>query len=283
MKPLEPLRRSLVEQVRATFNDRGKGEAPVQRSANAMLPATSVAWRVHGDVTTMMVGGVSGLLMEMLHPLALAGVWDHSNFRTDMLGRLRRTARFIAQTTFGERTAAEAAIARVCRIHAQVKGSLPDGTPYRADDPHLLAWIHIAGARAFLDGWIRYGEPRMNRADQDRYFAEVAEVAHMLGADPVPTTRGGADALINEFRTELQANDRSREVAHIILNPPVTTLRGAPAQAIIGQAAIDLLPIWASRMHGLRRSSLFTRPAVDAATYGLASTLRWAFAGEVER
>ncbi len=219
----------------------------------------------------------------MLHPLALAGVWDHSNFRDDMLGRLRRTARFIAQTTFGDRTEAETAIARVCRIHARVTGTLPDGTPYMANDPRLLAWIHIAGARSFLNGWIRYGEPRMSRADQDRYYAEVAEVAQMLGANPVPVTRAGADALIAEFRAELAATDRSREVARIILKPPMTSLRGAPAQAVIGQAAVDMLPPWAARMHGLRQSNLFLRPAVAAATLGLARTLRWAFAGEANR
>ena len=282
MNPVEALRRGLVEQVRATFNDRSKGEAPVQRSDHAMLPPTAVAWRVHGDVTTMMVGGVSGLLLEMLHPLALAGVWDHSNFRSDMIGRLRRTARFLAQTTFADRDEAEAAIARVRRIHARVTGTLADGTPYHADDPRLLAWIHVAGARSFLEGWIRFGEPGMSRADQDRYFAEVAEVALLLGADPVPVTRAGADALIEDFRVSLQSTDRSREVARIILKPQMSGLRAAPAQAVIAQAAVDLLPPWASRMHGLRRSAL-ARPAVDAATFGLASTLRWAFAAEAQR
>lgn len=282
MNPVEALRRNLVEQVRATFNDRGKGEAPVQRSDNAMLPSTSVAWRVHGDVTTMMVGGMSGLLLEMLNPLALAGVWDHSNFRKDMLGRLRRTARFLAQTTFGERAEAEAAIARVNRIHAAVTGVLPDGTAYRADDPRLLSWIHVAGSRSFLDGWIRFGEPGMSRDDQDRYFAEVADVARLLGSDPVPETRAQADALIEEFRGELQTSDRSREVARLILHPRATTLRTMPVQAVIGQAAVDQLPRWARSMHGLDASGV-TRPAVDFATFGLASTLRWAFAAEARR
>jgi uncharacterized protein (DUF2236 family) len=282
MNPVEALRRRLVEQVRATFNDRGKGEAPVQRSDNAMLSPSSVAWRVHGDVTTMMVGGMSGLLLEMLHPLALAGVWDHSNFRKDMLGRLRRTARFLAQTTFGDRAKAEAAIARVNRIHAAVTGVLPDGTAYRADDPRLLSWIHVAGSRSFLDAWMRFGEPGMSMADQDRYFAEVADVARMLGSDPVPETRAAAEALVEDFRRELHASDRSREVARLILNPPATSFRTKPVQAVIGQAAVDLLPRWARTMHGLDGSGL-TRPAVDAATFGLASTLRWAFAAEAQR
>jgi uncharacterized protein (DUF2236 family) len=279
---IESFRRGLVGQVRNVFNDRGQGETPVQPSDNALLPRGSVAWRVHGDVTTMMVGGVSGLLLEMLHPAALAGVWDHSNFRNDMLGRLRRTARFIALTTYAERSDAEAAIARVNRIHAKVTGTMPDGTEYRANDPRLLAWIHVAGAISFLNAWMRYGEPAMSRRDQDAYFAEVADVARRLGADPVPETRNDAEALIAGFRRELRTTARSREVAQLILNPQAAGLRAIPVQAIIAQSATDLLPRWARKMHGLR-SSMMARPMVDAATFGMASTLRWAFSEEVKQ
>ena len=279
---IETLRQGLVGQVRDAFNDRGQGDAPVQPSDNALLARDSVAWRVHGDVTTMMVGGVSGLLLEMLHPAALAGVWDHSNFRQDMLGRLRRTARFLALTTYAERSEAETAIARVNRIHAHVTGTMPDGTVYRANDPKLLAWIHVAGASSFLNAWIRFGEPAMSLSDQDAYFHEVADVARRLGADPVPETRAAADALIEQFRHKLRSTDRSREVARVILNPQAGGLRTLPVQTVIGKAAIDLLPRFARKMHGLN-GSIFARPMVDAATFGMASTLRWAFAAEVKR
>ncbi len=279
---VEKIRQGLVGQVRDIFNDRGKGEAPVQPSDNALVPRGSVTWRVHGDVTTMMVGGVSGLLLEMLHPAALAGVWDHSNFRKDMLGRLRRTARFMALTTYGERSEAESAIDRVNRIHAKVTGTMPDGSEYRANDPRLLAWIHVAGAVSFLNAFIRFAEPGMSRSDQDAYFAEVADVARRLGADPVPETRAAADALIEEFRAELRATNRSAEVARIILRPPAADLRSLPVQTVVSQAATDLLPRWARKMHGLTGSRL-GRPMVDAATFGMASTLRWAFASEPKR
>ena len=174
---LSPVRRALVRQVRATFNDQSKGEKPVPASDQALFPPGSVIRRVHGDVTSMMVGGIAALLTQMLHPKALAGVWDHSDVHADMLGRLRRTARFIAVTTFGHRDKAEAAIARVRAIHEQVRGSLPDGSEYRATDPGLLAWVHVAGAVNFLDGWRRYAEPAMSVVDQDRYFAESGEIA----------------------------------------------------------------------------------------------------------
>lgn len=274
----DAVRRALIGEVRALFNDSARGEKPVERATDPFLPRGSVPWRVHGDVTTMMVGGVSALLMQMLHPSAAAGVWDHSNFREDMLGRLRRTARFIAVTTFGDRDLAEAAIDRVRRIHGAVGGVRPDGLPYRADDPRTLAWVHVAGAVPFLDAWVRFGEPGMSRADQDRYFAEVAPVARALGADPVPASRAEAEALIRDFRAELVADARSREIARIVLRARPRKLAALPVQSLMMQAAVDLLPPWARTMHGLHASSL-ARPAVDGLTYGLAGTLRWAFAG----
>ena len=134
----------------------------------------------------MMVGGIAALMLQMLHPKVLAGVWDHSGFRDDMNARLRGTARFIAQTTFETRAAAEVQIARVRHIHDKVAGTLPDGTPYSANDPRLLAWVHVAEATSFLAGWMRYGEPGMSITDQDRYFAEIAIIGDLLGADPIP-------------------------------------------------------------------------------------------------
>src|SRR5215218_3488404 len=207
---LAPVRRALVRQVRATFNDQSRGEKPVPASDQALFPPGSVIRRVHGDVTTMMVGGIAALLTQMLHPKALGGVWDHSGVAEDQLGRLRRTARFIAVTTFGHPDSVEAAIARVKAIHGRVTGTLPDGTEYRASDPALLAWVHVAGAINFLDGWRRYGEPRMSRSDQDRYFAESGEIARLLDADPVPKTRSEAERLIAEFRSELRSDQRTR-------------------------------------------------------------------------
>ncbi|UYY76108.1 oxygenase MpaB family protein [Sphingomonas sp. R1] len=266
----------MIGQVRAVFNDAARGETPVQRSMNGLLGPDSVVWRVHGDVTTMMVGGVTALLLQMLHPAVLAGVWDHSKFRHDMLGRLRRTARFIAQTSYAERGEAEAAIGRVREIHQHIRGVLPDGTPYRADDPRLLAWVHVTEAVSFLDGWVRYAEPGMSRADQDRYFAEFAQVAEALGANPVPHSRAEAQALISAMRGELRYDDRTREVARLLLEQPAPNFATKPFQAMTFAAAIDLLPGWARQMHRLATPPL-AAPAVRLGTRGVAETLRWAF------
>ena len=270
------MRRLLVGQVRGVFHDSAGGQTPVVASDRALHPPGSVIRRVHGDVTSMMIGGVSALLLQMLHPAALAGIWDHSRFRDDMLGRLRRTARFIAVTTYAERAEAEAEIARVRRVHEHVRGTLPDGTAYAAGDPWLLAWVHVCEATSFLDAWMAYGEPFMPLAEQDRYFAEAALVARALGADPVPESRADARALMTRFRSELAMTPRTREMARIVLRQPAPSLGLLPAQAMMMQAAVTLLPGWARRMHGFSMPAL-ARPLVRASAFALAGTMRWAF------
>ncbi len=272
----EPIRRRIVREVRATISGAADGSARIMPSDDALFAPDSVIRRVHGDVTSMMVGGISALLLQMLHPAVLAGVWDHSNFRADMLGRLHRTARFIAVTTYAHRDDAEAAIARVRRIHAVIGGTLPDGRPYHADDARLLAWVHVSEAVSFIDAWHRYGRAPLTLSEEDAYFAEFAVVAEMLGADPVPRTREEADALIATMRPELRADDRTREVAALVVRPPARSMAAVPVQALTVGAAIDLLPDWARAMHGFGGAGV-ARPLVRAGTSGIARTLRWAF------
>ncbi|KMS51683.1 hypothetical protein V474_03365 [Novosphingobium barchaimii LL02] len=271
-----PIKRVIRNQVVGMFNDSQRGEVPVVRSRNALFTPTSVAWRVHGDVASMMAGGIASLLLQMLHPSVLAGVWDHSNFRTDMHGRLRRTARFIATTTYADRSEAEAMIRRVRSVHDGVRGHLPDGTAYDANDPALLAWVHVTETRSFLDAWIRYGEPWMSRADQEQYFAEMALIGGALGADPLPRTRREADRLIAGMRPALKVDARTAEVARLILHPAATSRLAAMPGRLAGQAGVDLLPRWARALHGLSPSALRT-PLVRAGTLGVAQALRWAF------
>lgn len=276
--PAAPLRRAMIGQVRAVFHDQARGERPVARSRDALFEPGSPIWRVHGDVVAMMVGGIAALLLQMLHPAALAGVWDHSNFRQDMLGRLRRTARFIAVTTYAERREAEAAIARVNRIHRHVAGVLPDGTPYSAQDSHLLAWVHVTEATCFLRAWQRYGPAPLTPGAQDRYFQDFARIARALGADPVPVERAGARRLIDAMRPQLKVDARTVEVARLIIRQDSPNLVLAATQRLLTHAAIGILPDWAAAMHGLRTPRL-ARPAIGPGTAGMARALRWAFRG----
>lgn len=271
----ERLRLALVGRVRAVFNDAQSGEEPVPPSGDALFEKDSPIRMVHADVVGMMVGGIRGLLLQMLHPHALQGVLDHSNFRADMHGRLRRTARFIATTTFGHRDQAMRAIERVNRIHAKVEGTLPDGTPYAATDPRVLAWVHVAEATSFLAAYLRHVRPAMPGHEQDEYYRQFAVIARALGADPVPLDRNEAEAIFRDLRGDLTTSVEAREVADLVLNQRP---EGAPraVQAMLGSEAVTLLPPFARSMLGLERPGLAALPA-RAATWGAGKTLRWAF------
>ena len=234
-----------------------------------------IAWKVHGDLTSMMIGGVAALLLQMLHPGALAGVWDHSGFRKDMRGRLRRTAQFISGTTYGSTATAESLIDRVRMIHDRVDGVLPDGTRYSANDPALLTWVHAAEAWCFLAGYIRYVDPAFSRDDQDRYLAEAAVVAERLGATDVPVTRAALDAYLTAMRPALRCDHRTREVAEALFSQPAPSRALAPFQRPTMEAGVDLLPDWAARMHGRRQPAL-QRAGLRLGVTGVGTLMRWA-------
>lgn len=274
--PTRLLKSAIATQVVGLFKDQSRREKPVTRQTDGLFGPHSVAWRVHGDVTSMLVGGIAALLLQMLHPAVLAGVWDHSKFQTDLHGRLRRTARFIALTTYGGRAEAETAIARVCRIHESVQGLLANGTAYSANDPSLLAWVHVTEAMSFLGAWIRYAEPTMSAADQDRYFTEVARIAAALGANPVPQNRAEADDVVQLMKPYLLCDGRTRQIARLVLTEPAPSIMLEPLRLITTQAALELLPGWARYMHGMSEPGL-DRWLVRASAFGVAQTLRWVF------
>ncbi len=271
----ESLRQQLVGRVRAVFNDVDSGQAPVPPSENALFEKDSPIRMVHADVVSMMVGGIRGLLLQMLHPHALQGVLDHSNFRTDMHGRLRRTARFIAVTTFGDRDRAQESIERVNRIHKAVRGELPDGSAYSATHPRTLAWVHVAESTSFLAAYLRHVRPDMPGHEQDEYYRQFAVIAKALGADPVPLDRRDAEKIFRELRADLRASAEAREIADLVLNQRP---EGAPraVQAMLGAEAVALLPPFARSMLALDRPGLAAFPA-RAGTWGMGKTLRWAF------
>jgi uncharacterized protein (DUF2236 family) len=230
---------------------------------------------VHADLVGMMSGGIRALMLQMLHPHALQGVLDHSNFREDMHGRLQRTARFIAVTTFGHRDRATAAIERVNAIHAKIEGTLPDGTPYNATNPRTLAWVHVTEAQSFLAGYLRHVRPNMPSHQQDEYYRQFAVIARALGADPVPLTRNEAEQIFRELRHDLRTSPEAREVAQLVLTQRP---KGTPfaVQTMLGADAVSMLPPWSRSMLGLSDPGLVALPA-RAATWGVGKTLRWAF------
>jgi len=243
----------------------------------------SMSWQVDGDFTRMLIGGISALMLQALHPLALAGVWDHSNFRQDMLGRLRRTGQFISGTTFGSTRDANWLIEKVRTIHLQVTGTGLDGRPYAASDPELLTWVHVAEVSTFLAAHIRYRNPHLSAADQDQYYDEIALVAERLGATNVPRSRQQIADYLERVRPQLLCDERSHEVMRLLLNAPAPSLLAKPFGALMMQAGIDLLPDWASDQLGLQQQPL-TRKLVRAGVSSTAPILRWAVRnGSVQR
>ncbi|MEC5404868.1 oxygenase MpaB family protein [Paraburkholderia sp. MPAMCS5] len=243
----------------------------------------SMCWKVHADFTSMMTGGISALMLQALHPLALAGVWDHSMFRTDILGRLRRTATFIAGTTFGSRHDALALIERVKRIHLGVSGMAPDGRPYRASEPALLTWVHVAEVSSFMTAHLRYVNPALSVVAQDQYFEETAQIAHMLGAADVPRSRTEIDAYLLAMQPELIASERTRELVGILTNAPAPSAAMRPAGALMFNAGVDLLPDWAQTMLGFERYALIRRAVARPGVRLVAPVIRWALVNGVSK
>ncbi|CAD6544266.1 oxygenase MpaB family protein [Paraburkholderia metrosideri] len=243
----------------------------------------SVCWKVHADFTSMMTGGISALLLQALHPVALAGVWDHSTFRTDILGRLRRTATFIAGTTYGNRHDALALIERVKRIHLGVTGVAPDGRPYRASEPALLTWVHVAEVSSFMTAHLRYVNPLLPVAAQDQYFAETARIAEMLGASDIPRSRAEIDAYLLAMQPELVAIERTRELVTILMNAPAPSFSMRPAGVLMLNAGVDLLPDWAQGMLGFSRYATVRRALTRPGVRLVAPVIRWALVNGVSR
>jgi uncharacterized protein (DUF2236 family) len=203
----------------------------------------SAIMRVHGDAS-MFIGGLRALLLQSMHPLAMAGVATHSDYRNDPWGRLQRTAEFLAATTFGSARAAEEAVARVRAVHNRVTGTASDGRTYSANDPHLLRWVHVAEVDSFLFAHQRFGERPLDQGERDAYVADTARVAHSLGVPAPPTSERALRDQLRMFRPELHASKEAKDAArYLVLTPPLP-MPARIGYSAIAAAAISTLPRW---------------------------------------
>ena len=229
---------------------------------------------VHADAS-MFVGGLSALLLQTLHPLAMAAIDAHSEYRHNPWGRLQRTSTFLATTTYGTETDAQRAVDRVRAVHARVHGTAPDGRPYDATDPHLLEWVHLAEIRCFLAAYRRYGAAPLTPEQQDGYVADAARVARALGVPEPPLDLAEAERRFASYRAELSATPAAREAGrYLVLNPPLP-LVARPAYLALSSAALDLLPWWARTALGLPLPMPF-RASAPVAGHLLVRGIRWA-------
>ena len=231
--------------------------------------------RVHADAS-MFVGGLRALLLQSLHPLAMAGVAQHSDYRGDPWGRLQRTSTFLAVTTFGTATDAQRAVDKVRGIHRRVRGQAPDGRDYRADDPHLLEWVHIAEVDSFLQAYQLYGAAPLDQAGRDDYVADTARVAAALGVLDPPRTEADLRTRLAGYRSELCSTEAAREAARFLLvTPPLSLLARAP-YGVLAASAVSMLPPWARLPLRLPYLPPLEATAIRLSGRVLVSGIRWA-------
>lgn len=233
--------------------------------------------RVHADAS-MFVGGLRALLLQSLHPLAMAGVAEHSDYRGDPWGRLARTSTFLAETTFGTATDAQRAVDRVRGIHRRVRGTAPDGRAYQATDPHLLEWVHIAEIDSFLRAHQLYGAEPLDQRGRDDYVADTARVATALGVPDPPRTERELGDRIEAYRPELKSTAAAREAARfLLLTPPLPLLARAP-YAVLATTSVAMLPSWARAPLWLPYFPPVEATVVRGSGRLLVGGIRWALA-----
>lgn len=238
-----------------------------------LLGPDSMPWEVHADFMAMMIGGISSLVLQALHPGALAGVWDHSSFRSDLQGRLGRTAFFIAATTYGSTAMANQMINKVNRIHGHITGVDEFGKPYSAGDPHLLNWVHLTETSCFMRAYLRYRNPYLASADADRYFIDMRLIGSRLGAINLPGTASATDQAIAAYLPELHYGERARTIVTLLDEYP-SSLHSRPFVRLVSKAGFMNLPDWVYPLIDRKVPSSFERIAVQSAIHLIAKPIR---------
>lgn len=237
----------------------------------------SAVVRVHGDAS-MFIGGIRAVMLQSLHPAAMTAVAEHSGYRGDLWGRLARTSTFLATTTFGAEKDAQRAVDIVRAVHKRVTGTLPDGTPYAASDPHLLAWVHVAEIESFLVAHQIYGQAPLDQEGRDAYVAEAALVARKLGVLDPPTSEAELRAVLGDFRPELRATTQAREALAYVIHEPPLSAAARPAYRVLCAAAIALMPEWSRSPLDLPHRPRLERGPVRLGGRAATTGIRWMMA-----
>lgn len=282
LNPVEAMRRGLGSVLRSRVagpDAEVKAKAIWGAEGERWHRPEDAIWHVNADAA-MYAGGIRSLLLQTLHPAAMAGVAGHSGYKSDPWGRLQRTSEFVAMTTYGPIQSAEALIAKIRGIHERVRGKTDDGTPYRASDPHLLAWVHDTETQSFLESFKAYGVGRLSQAERDEYVAQAAPVGELLGAVGLPHTEAELAAAIEAYRPELRASPEALDTVRFILRTPPVPWIARPGYWMLAAGAIATLPGWARQMLGLPTGRWFDvlvgRPLGRFAT----AAVRWGLHGE---
>ncbi|MBX3741377.1 MAG: DUF2236 domain-containing protein [Akkermansiaceae bacterium] len=207
----------------------------------ALVPADSVSWRVFANPVTLVIGGITAVLLELAEPRVRSGVWDHTTFRTDPLRRMRRTGMAAMVTVYGARSQATRMISGVRRMHEQVRGTTPDGIPYEANDPELLRWVHATAAFGFLEAYHHYVQP-LDQAERDRYYEEGAPISCLYGAEAAPVSEKELIGLFTGTLPLLEPSEILSEFIGIMESLPLLPPPLRRFNRTIVSASVGLLP-----------------------------------------
>jgi uncharacterized protein (DUF2236 family) len=272
VNPRVSLARAVRERVAGDFEAQ---HAEISREGERWFTEQDAIWRVHGD-TSVFIGAIRALLLQSLHPVAMQAVAEHAGFDADFCGRFQRTSRYVALTTYGTVPDAERAIAAVRAIHRRVTGTTPDGTPYSADDPHLLMWVHIAEVDSFLSAFRTFGAGKLVAADADEYVSQAGSIAARLGVIEPPRTVLELTEIMESYRPELSGSGLARQATNLLLvQPPFTGLARA-GYHVLAAGAISTLPAWARVELRLPTLPLAERVLMKPLAGTAMRALRWA-------
>lgn len=248
----QPVQRR-IEALDDAFRNGAAGPAVdfSQPTGEAALAAPdSISWLVFKNPASVFIGGVAAVILELAEPRVRTGVWEHTSFRTAPLERLQRTGLAAMMTVYGPRRQAAAMIAGIGRKHHAIVGTTPDGQPYRAGDPELLAWVHATASFGFLEAYHVYVRP-IGAADRDRYYAEGQEAARLYGAVGAPASQAAVEAMFEAMRPRLEASAIIFEFLSIMQRMPALPGPLRPIQRLFVKAAVEITPAWLRERLGL--------------------------------
>jgi uncharacterized protein (DUF2236 family) len=279
---MNPLKRLIVDDLVGQVGSLDQREIFAEPAGDpGLIGPDSVSWEIHSDPAAVAIGGTSAIAMELLHPSVMAGVGQQSNYREQPFRRARTTYGWVITNTFGNAAAAERMIERVKRMHARVNGTRPDGVPYRALEPELIAWVHSSIPWAVMRTYERFNGP-LTTDQKDRYLAEQSVIALMSGAEEVPTTVADLEAFVEEMRPKLAYTDLLAEFFDFLEMGPLGALippgpLAGPLKRFQVASGMSVAPRWAQEMTGYDRPEAVQRWLQAPSMHAYARALRWAF------
>jgi uncharacterized protein (DUF2236 family) len=278
---LEPLRRRLVRRIEKLGGRHDERAIYGGQPGDLGLTGgpSSVSWELNGDLASLAISGVGAVLMEVLHPSVMAGVFTQSSYRTEPLRRSRNTLGYVVRTTFGNTAAATQVIENVRRIHGRVHGVRPDGVAYSALDPELLAWVHTCIPWAIMTAYDRYARP-LSTDEKNRYLREQAVIGRMAGADWVPETVAELEAYVETMRPHMQVNDQTRSFIAFLSGrgPEIPTGRLERFDRFVSlHSSMSLMPEWARELTGTNAPAFVRHSVLHARNHARARLVRWAY------